>query len=107
MERGAPNAALHLKIVVMHEDRIREGVEDTIIRLFDLKMVLMPRQWLLKKLDPDNKLTVPALRMLLEDDMLEYKALIVNDWVDPRFNVKDVLRIYRKFNLITPAPSGV
>ena len=31
MESGAPNAALHLKIVAMHEDRIREGVEDTII----------------------------------------------------------------------------
>ena len=67
-------------------------------------MVLMPRQWLLKKLDPDNKFTVPALKMLLEDDMLEYKALIVNDWLDPRYDVKDVLRIYRKFNLITPAP---
>ena len=67
-------------------------------------MVLMPRQWLLKKLDPDNKLTVPALKMLLEDDMLEYKALIVNDWLDPRYDVKDVLRIYRKLNLITPAP---
>ena len=97
MESGAPNAVLHLKIVVMHEDRIREGVENTIIRLSNLKMVLMPLQWLLKKLDPDNKRTVPALKMLLEDDMLEYKALIVNDWLDPRYDVKDVMRIYRKF----------
>ena len=105
MESGAPNAALHLKIVAMHEDRIREGEDhDTIIRLADLKIVLMPRQWLLKKLDQDNKLTVPQLRNLLEDDMIEYRALIVNDWVDPRYSVKDVLRIYRKFNLITPAP---
>ena len=35
MESGAPNgwanAALNLKIVAMHEDRISEGVEDTII----------------------------------------------------------------------------
>ena len=67
MESGAPNAALNLKIVAMHEDRISEGVEDTIIRLSNLNIVLM-----------DNKLIVPALRMLLEDDMLEYKALIVN-----------------------------
>ena len=84
MESGAPNAALHLKIVAMHEDRIREGEDhDTIIRLADLKTVLMPRQWLLKKLDPDNKLTVPQLRILLEDDMVEYKTLIVNDWLYP------------------------
>ena len=68
MESGAPNAALNLKIVAMHEDSIREG-EDTIIRLVDLKMVLMPRHGLLKKLDPDNKLTVPQLRNLLEDDI--------------------------------------
>ena len=65
--------------------------------------MLMPRQWLLKKLDPDNKLSVSDLRAALEDDMLEYKALIVNDWLDPHYDVKDVMHIYRKFNLITPA----
>ena len=43
MESGTPNAALHLKIAVAHEDRIREGV-DTQLQLSDLKMVLMPRQ---------------------------------------------------------------
>ena len=42
--------------------------------------------------------------MLLEDHMIEYRALIVNDWLDPRYDVKDVMSIYRKFNLITPAP---
>ena len=36
--------------------------------------------------------------------MIEYKALIVEDWLDPRYDVKDVMRIYQKFNLITPAP---
>ena len=29
--------------------------------------------------------------------MLEHKALIVNDWLDPHYDVKDVMRIYRKF----------
>ena len=43
----------------------------------------MPLQWLLKKLDPDNKLPVVQLRAALEDDMIEYKALIVEDWLDP------------------------
>ena len=58
----------------------------------------MPRQWFLKKMDPDNQLSVPKLRNLPEDHMLEYKALtsIFNDWLDPNYNVKDVMRIYRK-----------
>ena len=36
--------------------------------------------------------------------MLEYKALVVQDWLSPNFNVKDVLRIYRKWNIISSAP---
>ena len=67
----------------------------------------MPRQWLLKKLDPDNKLTVPQLRILLEDDMVEYRALIVNDWLDPRYDVKDVLRISGNFISSLLPPSDV
>ena len=74
----------------MHEDFHERG-QDLIIRLSDLKLVLMPRQWLLKKLDPHNKLSVPQLRMALENDMIEYKALIVEDWLDPRYDVKDVM----------------
>ena len=104
MESEIPNAFLHLKIVAAHEDRIREGA-DTILHLSDLKMVLMPRQWFLRKLDPDNKLSVPELRNLLEDHRIEYKeALVLHDWLDPHCNVKDFLRIYRKWNLITSAP---
>ena len=100
---GARDTPLHLKILAMHEDTMSAGEQYT-IRLADLRLVLMPRQWLLKKLDPDNKLSVDALRAALEDDMIEYKALIVEDWLDPHYDVKDVMRIYRKFNLITPAP---
>ena len=103
MESGAPKAPLHLKILAKHEDNKAKG-EEFILQLSDLRLVLMPRQWLLKKLDPDNKLSVDALRAALEDDMIEYKALIVEDWLDPHYDVKDVMRIYRKFNLITPAP---
>ena len=68
-DSGAPKAPLHLKIVAMHED-FREQGQDLIIRISDLKLVLMPRQWLLKKLDPDNKLSVAQLRAALEDDMI-------------------------------------
>ena len=104
MESGARDAPLHLKILAKHEDNMAAG-EEFILRLADLRLVLMPRQWLLKKLDPDNKLSVNALRAKLEDDMLEYKALIVEDWLNPNFDIKDAMRIYLKFNMIRPAPT--
>ena len=103
MVSGAPKAPLHLKILAKHEDNKAAG-EDFILQLSDLRLVLMPRQWLLNKLDPDYKLSVDQLRAQLEDDMTEYKALVVEDWLDPNYNVKDVMRIYRRFNMIRPAP---
>ena len=103
MASGAPKAPLHLKILAKHEDNKAAG-EDFILQLSDLRLVLMPRQWLLNKLDPDYKLSVDELRAQLEDDMTEYKALVVEDWLDPNYNVKDVMRIYRRFNMIRPAP---
>ena len=65
MESVPSNAALHLKIAVAHEDRMREGV-DMQLQLSNLKMVLMSRQWFLKKLDPENKFSVPEFRHILD-----------------------------------------
>ena len=49
--------------------------------LSDLKTVFMPRQWLLKKLDPSDALTVTELRKTLEPFMLQYKSLVIMDKV--------------------------
>ena len=100
---GARDTPLHLKILAMHEDTLSAGEEYTLL-IADLRLVLMPRQWLLNRLDPDYKLSVDQLRAQLEDDMTEYKALVVEDWLDPNYNVKDVMRIYHRFNMIRPAP---
>ena len=65
----------------------------------------MPQQWFLEKLDPEGKRTVPELRCLLEQHMLVCKALVVDDWVDPRMKVKKALRLYKKWNYLTRAPT--
>ena len=65
METGHARAPLHLKVLAYHGDRVAER-EKLPLELLDLKTVLMPRQWFLEKLDPDGSLSVPELRMLLE-----------------------------------------
>jgi hypothetical protein len=64
---------LHLKIVAYHDDRLCEGATLP-LELLELKQVLMPRQWFLKKLDPKGELSVPELLDLLRQHMLAYRA---------------------------------
>jgi hypothetical protein len=52
---------LHLKLVIYHENSIRDGL-DMPLDWSDTKTVLLPRQHLLKKLDPSGVLNVPQLR---------------------------------------------
>ena len=66
--------------------------------------MLMPRQWFLKKLDPDGSLTVPELRMILEQHMLEYKAVVLNGNEPPGMTVKKALNIYKKFYFLSRQP---
>ncbi len=74
------------------------------LELLDLKQVLMPRQWFLKKLDPKGELLVPDLRDLRQH-MLEYKALVLLDHVEPGMTVKKVLAIYRKWHVMNRQPT--
>ncbi len=94
---------LHLKIVAYHDDRIREGAALQ-LELLELKQVLMPRQWFLKKLDPRGDLPVSELRELLQQHMLEYKALVLLDHVDPGMMVKKALSIYKKWHVLNQQP---
>ena len=106
MECWNRSTQLHLKIVVYHAYAIRAG--DAIpIELLELKTVLMPRQWLLYKLDPDCELPVPQLLERLEPNVLEYRALVVMDRVEPCMKVKKALRINKKWNLLSRAPTWV
>ena len=43
---GHPRAPLHLKVLAYHRNRVAAG-QALPLQLFDLKTVLMPRQWFL------------------------------------------------------------
>ncbi len=70
------------------------------LELLELKQVLMPRQWFLKKLDPKGELSVPALRDLMRPHMLVYRALVLLDIVEPGMTVKKAFAIYRKWHVL-------
>jgi hypothetical protein len=90
---------LHLKIVAHHNDRVREGAALP-LELLELKQVLMPRQRFLNKLDPRSNLLVTELRDLLRQHMLECKALVLLDHVDPGMTVMKALSIYKKLHVL-------
>ena len=60
MESGHRRAPLNLKVLAYHSDRVSAG-EALPLELLDLKTVMMPRQWFLKKLDPDGSLSDPKV----------------------------------------------
>ncbi len=91
-------------IVAYHNDRLREGAALP-LELLELKQVLMPRQWFLKKLDPKGELSVPDLRNLLRQHMLAYRALVLLDNVEPGMTVKKALAIYRKWHVLHWQPT--
>ncbi len=65
MECGPRTLALHLKIAAWHDDLRRLGQAPR-LDLGELKTILVPRQALLKRLDPTGELSVPTARTQLE-----------------------------------------
>ena len=51
MTSGHPRAPLHLKVLAYHRNSVNAG-RTLPLELLDLKIVLMPRQWFINKLDP-------------------------------------------------------
>jgi hypothetical protein len=75
------------------------------LKLLELKQVLMPRQWFLNKLDARGELSVPEVRDLLRLHMLEYRALVLHDDVEPGMTVKKALAIYKKWHVLNQQPT--
>jgi hypothetical protein len=101
MESGTAKLPLH---AAYHDDRLCEGATLP-LELLELKQVPMPRQWFLKKLDPKGELSVTDLRDLLRQHMLEYRALVLLDHVEPGMTVKMALAIYRKRHVMNRQPT--
>jgi hypothetical protein len=69
---------LHLKIAAWHEDVWRLGQRPR-LALGELKTIIVPRQALLKRLDPTGDLLIPTLRTQLQPLALvrQYERLVI------------------------------
>jgi hypothetical protein len=81
MECWQQTLTLHLKIAAWHEDIRRLG-QCPRLALGDLKTILVPRQALLKRLDPTGELSVPTIRTQLQPLVRQYERLVIQDRVD-------------------------
>ncbi len=83
MECEPRTLALHLKIAAWHEDMRRLG-QSPRLNLGELKLILVPQQALLKRLDPTGELSVPTVpsRTQLQPLVRQYERLVIQDRVD-------------------------
>ncbi len=72
--------------------------------LGDLKTILVPRQALLKRLDPTGERSVPTVRMQLQQLVRQYERLVIQDRVDADTDLRDALKIYNYFHQLNRAP---
>ena len=75
-EQGDVGTPLHLKIRMWHLDCKRRGIPHP-FKLSKLKCMFMPRQSLLKQVDPDNALSVSEVRDLIAPQLDTYTRLLV------------------------------
>jgi hypothetical protein len=102
MECWPPTLALHLKIAAWHDDLRRPG-QAPYFDLSELKTILVPRQALLKRLDPTGELSVLTVRTQLEPLVRQYENLVIQDRVDDGTHLRDALKIYNYFHQLNHA----
>ncbi len=62
--------------------------------LGELKTILVPRQALLKNLNPTGELLILTVHAQLETLVRQYERLVIQDRVDGGTQLKDALKIY-------------
>ena len=64
----------------------------------------MPRQALLRRLDPTGELSVPTLRTQLQPLVRQYERLVIQDRVDADADLRNALKIYNYFHQLNRTP---
>ena len=101
LDTGDMDTPLHLKIRAWHCDR---GDEPLPIKLSDIKVVLMPRQHLLKRFDPDGERSVEEVCDMLRDARSDYFHYVVEAEVPPAdMDVELLLDCYETHHMLTRA----
>ena len=100
MEQGDDDTPLHLKLVLFHEECERNDMPVG-MKIADMKKVLMPKQRVLKHLDPDGTQTVEQLRTKLAPLARLYIRVVLQDNIPAGTTLEEALGVYRNFHLLT------
>ena len=103
-DSGESNTPLHLKIRRWHDSKEEGDLAYDDLDIIRLKSVLVPRQHVLKAIDPDGSKSAEQLRdeiLLLAKD---YQNIVIRRAIPDTMEVAEVLRIYADFYLVSPAP---
>ncbi len=88
---------------MQHDDSVLAGCAMQ-LKLCFLKTVLMSRLKLPRKLDPSGLLNVLQLLEMLSPHFHAYKRLVVQDQITADMDIKEAMKIYYNFYLLSPPP---
>ncbi len=94
----------HLKIAAWHDNHTWTG-DKLPFRLDEVKLVLMPRQALIKKLGPLRTLSVPELRDKMAPYVIKYQNLVPQHRPAADMDIKGALQIYKYFHQLARQPT--
>ena len=91
-------SALHIKIQTWHENNRIDGIKVGFPQMEDMHVLLMPRQHVLKRIDPTNSKSVEEVRSELRDLSRQYVAVVINDKRPADMTVSNALDLYETFH---------
>ena len=99
---GSDDLALHLKIEAWHE-QITAADKTPAFRIGLIRTILMPRQPILKRLDPNNTRSVHDVREDLRIFACKYMSVVMNNKKKASHTIDGVMEIYEMFHLLSRA----
>ncbi len=79
LEAGFEDAQLHLRLVAWHEDNVLSG-KTTSLKIETVRTLLMPRQHVLRKLDPDGDRHINDVCAALFDLADKYASIVIDKY---------------------------
>ena len=91
-------SALHIKIEKWHEDNEIKEIEVGFPQMEDIRTLLIPRQHVLKRIDPCNSKPIEDVRRELRSLKNEYVNIVVNGNHSAEMGVSEALDLYETFH---------
>jgi hypothetical protein len=91
---------LHLKIRAWHKNNERMGLSPGPPRIDNCKELLMPRQHLLKTIDPDGTKSVDEVIAHLDPLARQYEMYVINNDYEQVLDLNDSLTVYESFHYL-------